>query len=78
MAEPLLKITNLGKNFGGLIATNDISLTMDRREVIGLIGPNGAGKTTLLRLIMGILKPDSGSSFVTTGKISRVAKLGIL
>ena len=61
MAEPLLKISNLSKSFGGLIATNDISLTMDRREVIGLIGPNGAGKTTLLRLIMGILKPDTGS-----------------
>ena len=43
------------------MATNDISFTMDRHEVIGLIGPNGAGKTTLLRLIMGILKPDSGS-----------------
>ena len=76
MAEPLLKISNLSKSFGGLIATNDISLTMDRREVIGLIGPNGAGKTTLLRLIMGILKPDTGA-FVTTGKTSRVAKLGI-
>jgi branched-chain amino acid transport system ATP-binding protein len=61
MSEPLLKITHLSKRFGGLIAANDISLTMDRREVIGLIGPNGAGKTTLLRLIMGILQPDTGS-----------------
>ena len=61
MAESLLEIRNLGKSFGGLRATNDISFTMGRHEIIGLIGPNGAGKTTLIRLIMGILRPDLGS-----------------
>jgi branched-chain amino acid transport system ATP-binding protein len=58
MAESLLEIRNLGKSFGGLRATNDISFSMGRHEIIGLIGPNGAGKTTLIRLIMGILRPD--------------------
>lgn len=61
MAEALLEITGLTKTFGGLLATNDISFQIDRHEILGLIGPNGAGKTTLLRLIMGILKPDSGT-----------------
>ncbi len=61
MIEPLLEIRNLGKSFGGLRAANNVSLLMGRREMIGLIGPNGAGKTTLIRLIMGILRPDSGS-----------------
>jgi len=61
MAESLLEIKNLSKSFGGLRATNNISFSMGRREMIGLIGPNGAGKTTLIRLVMGILKPDLGS-----------------
>jgi len=61
MAEPLLEVRSLAKSFGGLKAVNDVSFRMERKEVLGLIGPNGAGKTTLLRLLMGILKPDSGS-----------------
>jgi len=61
MAEAFLQVANLVKRFGGLQAINDTSFRIDRHEVIGLIGPNGAGKTTLLRLVMGILKPDSGS-----------------
>lgn len=61
MGEPFLVVDRLCKNFGGLKAIDNVSFTMDRKEIIGLIGPNGAGKTTLLRLILGILKPDSGS-----------------
>ena len=61
MAELFLEIRNLTKSFGGLLASNDVSLSMHRHEIVGLIGPNGAGKTTLLRLIMGILRPDSGT-----------------
>jgi len=61
MAAALLEVANLTKSFGGLQATNNIGFQVDRHEIVGLIGPNGAGKTTLLRLIMGILKPDSGS-----------------
>jgi len=61
MAEALLEIRNLTKSFGGLRAINDVGFDIDRHEIVGLIGPNGAGKTTLLRLIMGILKPNSGS-----------------
>ncbi len=56
MAESLLEIRSLSKSFGGLHATNNISFSMGRHEMVGLIGPNGAGKTTLIRLIMGILK----------------------
>jgi branched-chain amino acid transport system ATP-binding protein len=61
MAEAFLEVTSLVKRFGGLQAINDTSFEINRHEVVGLIGPNGAGKTTLLRLVMGILKPDSGS-----------------
>jgi branched-chain amino acid transport system ATP-binding protein len=61
MSEPFLEITGLCKSFGGLTATNEVSLSIGREEMVGLIGPNGAGKTTLVRLINGILKPDKGS-----------------
>lgn len=61
MDAPFLDIKSLDKSFGGLRAINDVYIHMANKEVLGLIGPNGAGKTTLIRLIMGILRPDTGS-----------------
>jgi len=61
MAEPFLEVEALTKSFGGLQAVKNVRFRMEQKEILGLIGPNGAGKTTLLRLLMGILKPDSGS-----------------
>jgi branched-chain amino acid transport system ATP-binding protein len=61
MTQSFLEIKGLTKNFGGLRAVNNVGLSMERDQILGLIGPNGAGKTTLLRLITGILKPDAGS-----------------
>ena len=55
-----LEIENLTKSFGGLMAVKNVSLKMERNEMVGLIGPNGSGKTTLVRLIIGMLKADSG------------------
>jgi len=57
----LLKIENLTKRFGGLIAVDNVNLHVDEGEIVGLIGPNGAGKTTLFNMITGFLKPDSGT-----------------
>lgn len=54
------EVENLTKHFGGLVATNNVSFKIDRREIVGLIGPNGSGKTTLIRLIIGMLKADKG------------------
>jgi branched-chain amino acid transport system ATP-binding protein len=56
-----LEIDTVSKSFGGLKAVSDVSFGMRRDEIVGLIGPNGAGKTTLLRLIIGILKADTGT-----------------
>jgi len=61
MAEPFFEIRGLSKRFGGLVAVDDVSLSLAPDEVIGLIGPNGAGKSTLVKLVMGILRPDAGS-----------------
>jgi branched-chain amino acid transport system ATP-binding protein len=58
---PLLEISGLSKNFGGLRAVKDFDLTIKKGELAGLIGPNGAGKTTAFNLITGIYAATSGS-----------------
>lgn len=60
MTEPLLNIKGLRKSFGALIATDDVSLTLNPGEIHALIGPNGAGKSTLIKQIAGGLAPDAG------------------
>ncbi|HWK61279.1 MAG TPA: ABC transporter ATP-binding protein [Eoetvoesiella sp.] len=61
MSDPILEVTRLFKSFGGLSATDDLSLSIRRNETHAIIGPNGAGKTTLLAQLSGQLKPTSGS-----------------
>ncbi|HKK31969.1 MAG TPA: ABC transporter ATP-binding protein [Desulfomicrobiaceae bacterium] len=58
---PLLQIQNLTKNFGGLCAVSDLSVTFEGRELMGLIGPNGAGKTTVFNMTSGFYQPSEGS-----------------
>ena len=60
MSEPLLRIENLAKRFGGIVATDDLSLDIAAGELHAVIGPNGAGKTTLIAQLSGQLTPDSG------------------
>ena len=55
-----LVVENLSKNFGGLRALADVSLSVQRGEICSIIGPNGAGKTTLFNMISGVLKPSAG------------------
>lgn len=55
------EVQNLTKRFGGLVAVDNVSFTIERDEIVGLIGPNGSGKTTMVRCIMGILQPTSGT-----------------
>ena len=62
MAEPVLRIENLRKNFGGLRVTDDVTLDVLPGELHAVIGPNGAGKTTLINQISGLLAPDAVAS----------------
>lgn len=57
---PILKAENLRKSFGGLKATENVSVTLHQGEILGMIGPNGAGKTTLFNQLSGFIRPDSG------------------
>ncbi|MBN8938430.1 MAG: ABC transporter ATP-binding protein [Rhizobiales bacterium] len=59
--QPLLEIRHLRKTFGGLVATNDVSLAVRPGETLALIGPNGAGKTTLIAQLQGELSPSAGT-----------------
>ena len=80
--EPLLRLENLRKSFGGLVAVNDVSFDVQRGEIFGLIGPNGSGKTTTMNLISGAFRPDRGAILLDGRDIAgqpanRIARLGV-
>jgi len=59
--EIILQVKNLTKKYGSLVAVNKLDFTAYRGEVIGFLGPNGAGKSTTIRMLLGLIKPTSGS-----------------
>ena len=82
MATPVLEMQNVEKNFGGVRAIDNFSVTLEPGKIHGLIGPNGAGKTTIFNNITGIYAPNSGKIIfngtdITGSAPHRVAQLGI-
>jgi branched-chain amino acid transport system ATP-binding protein len=67
---PLLELSKVTKNFGGLAAVQDVDLQIWPREIISVIGPNGAGKTTVFNLITGIYRPSSGDIRLSGGSLA--------
>src|SRR5277367_3140380 len=57
----MIELIHLVKNFGELVAVNDISLSVPRGEFFAVLGPNAAGKTTTIKILAGLIKPTSGS-----------------
>ncbi len=68
----LLDVQGLTRRFGGLIAVNEVSLSVETGEIRGLIGPNGAGKTTLFNLVSGTIPPSAGTVRFDGKDITRV------
>ncbi len=60
LAPAVMRAENVTKEFGGLVAVNDVSLDVPRHAIVSLIGPNGAGKTTLFNMLTGLYKPTAG------------------
>lgn len=70
----IIEINNVTKRFNGVTAVDNLSFIAESGKIYGFLGPNGAGKTTTIRMIMGIIKPDSGEIKVFGDKISEQNK----
>jgi branched-chain amino acid transport system ATP-binding protein len=80
--EPLLSVSRLSKNFGGIRAIDGLDLDLRPDECLGIIGPNGAGKTALVNIVTGFYRPDSGEirfggADLTRLKLHQIGRLGI-
>jgi branched-chain amino acid transport system ATP-binding protein len=72
VAEPLLRVKGLVRRFGGIVATDHVSLDVARGELHAIIGPNGAGKTTLISQLTGHLSPNAGTMSVAGRDITNM------
>ncbi|SDD36517.1 branched-chain amino acid ABC transporter ATP-binding protein/permease [Paraburkholderia lycopersici] len=77
-SEMLLKVDKARKQFGGLVAVNDVSFEVKAGQIIGLIGPNGAGKSTTFNLVTGVLQPTSGEITFRGERIDRLTSREIV
>ena len=82
MMRAVLEVNQATMQFGGLIAVNNLSMTIGNNEIVALIGPNGAGKTTAFNMITGVYRPTSGmislnAQNITGLKPNRIAERGI-
>ena len=69
-----VEISHIVKSFADKVVVNDLSFSVSEGEIFGLIGPNGAGKTTTIRMMMDIIKPDSGDVTILGEKLSEATK----
>ena len=65
MGKPVIEINNLTKQFNNTLAVKNISFKVDKGKIIGLLGPNGCGKTTTIGMMLGLIKPSSGSVIIS-------------
>jgi branched-chain amino acid transport system ATP-binding protein len=70
--DAILSADNVRKEFGGLVAVNDVSLDVPRHSIVSLIGPNGAGKTTFFNMLTGLYKPTAGTIWLNDRNVTRL------
>lgn len=61
LSPPLLQVSGLSRKFGSVVVAEDVALSLEKGDILGVIGPNGAGKSSVFNLIAGSIQPDSGS-----------------
>ena len=71
---PAVEVNHIVKSYADKVAVDDLSFSVAQNEIFGLIGPNGAGKTTTIRMMMDIIKPDSGEITILGEKLSEASK----
>ena len=74
----MLKVVNVTKQFGGVVAIKDVSFNVKPMEIFALVGPNGAGKTTLFNIITGVLPPTSGNVYFKDEEITAISPIKIV
>lgn len=72
MAEEIIEVKDVTKNYGDVEAVKGISFSIKKGELFGIIGPNGAGKTTLFKMLLGLIRPTSGTISVMGSDVSEV------
>jgi branched-chain amino acid transport system ATP-binding protein len=82
MGQPILQTKNLTIRFGGVVAVDNVSISIQEGQIFGLIGPNGAGKTTMFNLLTGIYKPTEGKILfrdkdITAMQTHEITPLGV-
>ncbi|HET9260983.1 MAG TPA: ABC transporter ATP-binding protein [Acidimicrobiia bacterium] len=78
----LLEVEGVGKRFGGVVALDGVSMSMNEGEILGLVGPNGSGKSTLINILSGFYPADSGTlrfrgEDITASPAHRIASIGV-
>ena len=71
---PAVEVNQITKSYADKVAVGDLSFSVNQGEIFGLIGPNGAGKTTAIRMMMDIIKPDSGDIAILGEQLSERSK----
>ena len=80
--KPIIELRHITKRFPGIVANDDVSLTIQKGEIFALLGENGAGKSTLMSILFGMYEPDEGEIFIRGEKVritspSHATKLNI-
>ena len=75
MNDVIIEINNLTKQFKNALAVKNISFKMNKGKIIGLLGPNGCGKTTTMGMMLGLIKPSSGSVIINHKKLKIIEQI---